>query len=110
MTAHDAMPGYLRMTEGTDWHNELHTTPVMGLARYRPVRSAKRVACPLLVCAAADDTVTPPAGAVRAARAALRGELRLYPFGHFDVYYGDGQEQAIADQIAFLDRTLATRT
>ena len=53
------------------------------------------------------DSVAPPAAARRtAALAGTFAESRSYPVDHFDVYDGEWQRQALADQIQFLDRQL----
>jgi hypothetical protein len=43
----------------------------------------------------------------RAAIIGNRAEVRRYPVDHFDVYAGDWQQQALADQLQFLRRHLA---
>ena len=35
---------------------------------------------------------------------APRGEIKHYPFGHFDIYVGGGFERAVRDQLDFLER------
>jgi len=35
-----------------------------------------------------------------------RTTLKRYPIGHFDIYTGDGFEQAVSDQPAFLEANL----
>jgi uncharacterized protein len=40
----------------------------------------------------------------RLSKKAPRGEVRLYPGGHFDIYVGDDFERVVADQIDFLHR------
>ena len=55
----------------------------------------------VLICVCDRDTVTPPASTIKAAQRAPRGELRHYPYGHFDIYL---DPQAKADQLAFLHR------
>jgi pimeloyl-ACP methyl ester carboxylesterase len=67
------------------------------------------VTCPLLVCVADRDDLTPPAPAVRMAELAPRGELRRYPLTHFSIYTGEGFEEAVADQSEFLRRHLEGR-
>ena len=48
-----------------------------------------------------------PGPAIRAARAAPRGELRLYPgVDHFDIYDGPEFEAVVADEVDFLRRRL----
>ncbi len=39
----------------------------------------------------------------------LRGELRSYPFAHFDIYRPDVRERVLADQVVFLERAFAER-
>jgi fermentation-respiration switch protein FrsA (DUF1100 family) len=51
--------------------------------------------------------VTPPAPAIKAARAAPHGELLTYPLGHFDLYRGEPFERAVGDQLEFLGRHVA---
>jgi pimeloyl-ACP methyl ester carboxylesterase len=70
---------------------------------YRPGRKASRLNMPLLMCVCDEDTTTPAAPAVKAAESAPHGELRHYPYGHFDIYL---DPQVKADQVAFLQRTV----
>jgi pimeloyl-ACP methyl ester carboxylesterase len=107
MTTPDAAPGYLAMVPpGSRWRNALAARLALRVAGYRPVRAASRVRCPLLVCVCDHDRVTPPAPASRAAGATPRGEIRRYPLGHFDIYFGEAFERAVADQTEFLARHL----
>jgi hypothetical protein len=48
------------------------------------------------------DSVAPAKATLRHARKAPRGEIKLYPEGHFDIYVGDAFERVVADQIRFL--------
>ena len=59
---------------------------------------------PLLLCACDDDTTTPPGPTIKAAHRAPHGELRRYPYGHFDIY---NDPQVKTDQIDFLRRVFA---
>lgn len=73
----------------------------------RPIRSASRVPCPLLVQVGTNDGITSPrTGHRAAAKAGPRAELREYPFDHLGVYAGPGHERALADQLDFLRRAL----
>ena len=48
--------------------------------------------------------------AIRAARRAPYGELRIYPgVDHFDIYDGPEHEQVVGDEVKFLQRTLGPR-
>jgi uncharacterized protein len=105
MNSPDAEPGYSALyPPGFPWRNEFSARAALRLAGYSPLRKARAVSCPLLVQVAADDVVTPPDPARKAAQRAARGELREYPGGHFDVYLGDAFERIVADQLAFLRR------
>ncbi|EUA53833.1 alpha/beta hydrolase domain protein [Mycobacterium intracellulare 1956] len=48
----------------------------------------------------------PAAATLRHAARAPRGEVKLYPEGHFAIYVDDAFERVVADQLAFLDKHL----
>jgi dienelactone hydrolase len=103
MTAPDALPGMLALLPaGFQWVNRAAARSVLSLIRYRPGRSAKRVAAPILFCISTTDSVAPPGPTERYARQAPRGDVRLYEAGHFDFYLGKAFEQLVADQTEFL--------
>jgi len=43
---------------------------------------------------------------LRYAPEAPRGEVKVYPQGHFAIYVEEAFERVVADQIAFLDKHL----
>jgi pimeloyl-ACP methyl ester carboxylesterase len=103
MTAPDALPGMLALVPADhEWINRAAARSVVNVLRYRPGRSAKRIAAPILICISATDSVAPPAQTERYARQAPHGDVRLYHAGHFDFYVGDAFEQLVADQTEFL--------
>jgi dienelactone hydrolase len=103
MTAPDALPGMLALLPpGHQWVNRAAARSVVSLLRYRPGRSAKRIAAPILICISATDSVAPPAQTERYARQAPHGDVRLYDAGHFEFYLGEAFEQLVADQTEFL--------
>ncbi|RHW25065.1 alpha/beta hydrolase [Nocardioides immobilis] len=103
MTAPDALPGMLALLPADHkWVNQAAARSVTSLIRYRPGRSAKAVAAPILICISATDSVAPPARTERYVRQAPRGDVRLYDAGHFDFYLGEAFEQLAADQTEFL--------
>lgn len=107
MTAPEAEPGFRSIApEWSRWRNEVAARIMLRISLYRPAAGAAKIACPFLVCACDADQTTPPGPAVAAAERAPRGEVRRYPIGHFEIYTGDGFEQAVADQVEFLTRTL----
>ncbi|WP_327097641.1 alpha/beta fold hydrolase [Nocardia vinacea] len=107
MNAPDALPGMQALLPpGYQWINHAAARSVASLIRYRPGRSAKRIAAPILICISATDSVAPPKQTERYARQAPRGDVRLYDAGHFGFYLGEAFEQLVADQTEFLVRHL----
>jgi fermentation-respiration switch protein FrsA (DUF1100 family) len=103
MTAPDALAGMLALVpEGYQWVNRAAARSVLSLIRYRPGRSAKRIAAPILICISATDSVAPPAQTERYARQAPHGDVRLYDAGHFEFYLGEAFNQLVTDQTEFL--------
>jgi uncharacterized protein len=108
MTTPDAAPGYASIS-GPSWRNEVAARIMLTAGSYRPGLHADRLPCPMLVQIADRDAVAPVKAAQDAVwRATGRGELRTYPIEHFDVYTGEPFERAIADQLHFLRRHLAS--
>jgi alpha-beta hydrolase superfamily lysophospholipase len=92
--------------EESGWRNRVSSRWLLG-APFRPIRHARRLHCPWLVCVGEADRVARPGPAIRAARRAPLGELRTYPgIDHFDVYDGPGHEAVVADELDFLHRHL----
>ena len=102
MTSPGAEDGFERLV-GSDslWRNEFTARLMFRFPFDRPGGKTAGLAMPLLVCVAERDTTTPPGPTIKAAHRAPRGELRRYPYDHFDIYH---DPQAKADQIAFLQR------
>jgi pimeloyl-ACP methyl ester carboxylesterase len=90
--------------EDSRWRDRVSARWLLGRP-YNPGRHAKRLHCPWLVCVGGTDRVARPAVAIKAARRAPHGELRVYPgVDHFDIYDGPAHEAVVADQLAFLER------
>jgi pimeloyl-ACP methyl ester carboxylesterase len=103
MSAPDAEPGYhALMPDGLAFRNEVAARVALAISRHRPGRQAARVRCPILFCICEGDSVAPAKATKRHARNAPRGEIRLYPEGHFEIYVGAAFERVVADQLAFL--------
>ena len=106
MTAPDAVPGYLGLVDdearAAGFDNQVAARVVLNIVRHRPGRKAKKVNCPILFAVCETDSVAPAKATLRHARTAPRGEIRLYPAGHFDIYLGDRFETNVTDQLAFL--------
>ncbi len=85
------------------WRNEVAARLMLKVPFYRPIRSASRLAMPVLFCVCDLDTTTPPSSTIAAARRAPQGELRRYPYTHFSIYT---DPQVKIDQVEFLSRVL----
>jgi pimeloyl-ACP methyl ester carboxylesterase len=92
--------------EDSRWRDRVSSRWLLGRP-FRPIRHARGLHCPWLVCVGEDDRVARPGPAIRAARTAPHGELRTYPgVDHFDIYDGVEHELVVADEVEFLRRVL----
>jgi pimeloyl-ACP methyl ester carboxylesterase len=107
INAPHAERGWRRVVAGGEdsrWRDRVSARWLLGRP-FRPVRHARRLHCPWLVCVGEADRVARPGPAIAAARRAPHGELRSYPgVDHFDIYDGPVHEAVVADQLAFLER------
>lgn len=107
MNAPDAYPGYLRLVpDGVDIPQQVAARIALKIMAYRPGRRTPKITCPILFCVCEADSVAPAAATLRHAARAPRGEVKLYPEGHFAIYVGEAFERVVADQLAFLDKHL----
>lgn len=106
MTAPDALPGVERLIAGLDYPIWVWARVALQIMVYRPGKRLKDVRCPTLVCVCEKDSVAPAKVAVKYANEAPNAELRLYPCGHFDIYFDEPFERAVSDQVAFLQKHL----
>ncbi|MFF5147675.1 alpha/beta hydrolase [Streptomyces sp. NPDC013157] len=103
----DAYEGMLRLLPAdVPYDNEVSARVILSLPFFRAVETAPRLSCPLLVQVMDHDDLTPPGPGAALAAAAPHGKLLAYPGGHWDPYVGEGFDQVVPDQIAFLKRTL----
>ncbi|BBZ11205.1 alpha/beta hydrolase [Mycobacterium branderi] len=107
MNAPDAYAGYLRlMPDGAQPPNEVAARIGVKILAYRPGRLTAKIPCPILFCVCETDSVAPAGPTLRYAAKAPKGEVKVYPEGHFAIYVDDAFECVVADQIAFLDKHL----
>ena len=107
MNAPDVYPGYLKLVpDGMPLRNEVAARFGVTILAYRPGRLAEKVPCPILFCICESDSVAPVAATRRHAAKAPRGEVKVYPEGHFDIYVGDAFERVVTDQLDFLKKHL----
>ena len=75
--------------------------------KYRPVKHAKNVRCPVLLQICDNDSFTPLSAAEETEkRLGKYAEVKHYPIGHFDIYIGDNFEKSVSDQLAFFKKHL----
>ncbi|MBI5310127.1 MAG: alpha/beta fold hydrolase [Actinobacteria bacterium] len=106
MTAPDALPGVERLIEGLNYPQWVWARVSWQITRYRPGKQLKNVQCPTLVCICDADTVAPAWAAKHYVGESPNADYRIYPCGHFDIYFDDAFERAVADQTAFLVKQL----
>lgn len=105
MTAHDCESGYLAITvDAPSFQNQVAARIGLKVGLHVPGRRAKEIQAPIFFAICETDTVAPAKASVRHAEKAPRGEVKVYPFGHFDIYLGEPFEQAVADYLDFLGR------
>lgn len=103
LTAPDSLNGYLAVSPPHAC-NQMAARLALKTANYRPIRQAARVKCPVLIQICETDTVAPTGAAERTASRLARAEVKRYPIGHFDIYFGSHFERAVTDQLEFLRR------
>jgi uncharacterized protein len=107
MNTPDAYQGYLRLVpEDAEFPNEVAARIGLKIISYRPGRYTSKITCPILFCVCENDSVAPAVPTLRYAARAPRGEVRMYPEGHFAIYVDEAFERVITDQLAFLDKHL----
>lgn len=91
---------------GARWHNGIPARSLLAIGEYRPVTSAPKVRCPVLVVySKADQGI--PASSVEATIAALRDvSVMAFEGDHFDVYDGPPSDEVRAREVAFFAEKL----
>ena len=102
----DAMAGLERLSPTEEpWPNRITARSVLDISTHRPVRRARRAACPLLIVVAEHDTMAPTRPATQVAARAPRGELYRSKGGHYDVYAGGlDHTNVLQVELGFLQR------
>lgn len=106
ITAEGAEVGYQAIM-GPTFRNEMCARGIMFIPLNRPVTSASKLHCPLLVVLAERDNIA-PTNSVRAAakKAGPLAQVLVLPSGHFDIYTGEMFERSVATQVEFLTTQL----
>ena len=89
-----------------DFVNEACARIIARIDKYKPVKHAAKVLCPVLlqVC---DKNISPMSVVEEtASKLGKYAEVKHYPIGHFDIYIGDNFEKSVNDQLNFFKKHL----
>ncbi|MFQ5630723.1 MAG: alpha/beta hydrolase [bacterium] len=90
--------------------NEACARIVIRIDKYRPIKYAAKVRCPVLLQICERDEPLPIQSIDAAAqKMAVSSEVKRYPIGHFDIYVGENFEKSISDQLNFFKSHLEDR-
>jgi pimeloyl-ACP methyl ester carboxylesterase len=110
MTTPDAYD-FFKNLESEGFINEVCARINIRGDKYRPVKKASKVRCPVLLQICDFDTLTPIGAAEETAnRLGKLASVKRYPVGHFDVYSGADFERSVVDQLHFLEKNLLAAT
>lgn len=99
----DSYTGYLSIVpEDTTWENKCPARICLTFGLYNPMRYATKIECPALLMLAEKDSLTKAKPIEKTANKIPTCELVKYPFGHFDIYTGEGFNDAVKKQCQFL--------
>lgn len=85
-----------------DFVNEACARINLRVEKYRPIKKAPNVSCPVLLQICDKDSILPLSSADEAEKAlGEHATVKHYPIGHFDIYLGENFETAVRDQIDF---------
>jgi dienelactone hydrolase len=98
--------GSLVFPSGTALINGVSANFAVDILGWRPGTRLRKVNAPILVCACEGDSVAPAKQTIAYAKSAPACELKVYPYGHFDIYLGEPFEELTRDQLAFLARVV----
>lgn len=101
-----ALEGFQKFASQEHWDDHIAARVLLDIGFYRPIRSASRLSCPLLMCICDEDQLTSPQAALKTAKAAPYAEVLHYPGDHFNMYGCPIFEQAVTAQRGFFVRHL----
>jgi pimeloyl-ACP methyl ester carboxylesterase len=105
MTSEPAQKGYPALIpSGLEVRNEVAARFALQIPFSRPGKYVKNLMCPALICVCESDSVAPAKATLRHTKTSRMADVRVYPYGHFDIYVGDAFEEVVAEQIAFLSK------
>ena len=106
MPTQDAYDGYGELVRD-GFVNEVCARIAIRGDKYRPVKKAKNVRCPALLQICDNDSLAPVSAAEETEKQLGKyAEVKHYPIGHFDIYWGENFEKSVSDQLEFFKKHL----
>ncbi|NKF28115.1 alpha/beta hydrolase [Pseudomonas sp. BGM005] len=103
MNAKDALDGYQSLKPaGVNIPNYVCARIALGIMFYSPGRSTKKIESPVLFCICDNDSVAPTKKTVKFALNTPNKSIKIYSYGHFEIYLGTAFERLVSDQLDFL--------
>jgi fermentation-respiration switch protein FrsA (DUF1100 family) len=92
---------YDLVTSAPSWVNKINASYLLDMYRFRPIRLAHEIQCPLLVVLVYHDLIAPSDVTMRVAQSLPYVELALFHGRHFDLYVGEMYERAVRTETQF---------
>jgi hypothetical protein len=106
MTTPDEI-SFFRKFAAAGFINEACARIILRGDKYRPIKYARDVRCPVLLQVCEHDRLIPKSAAQKTEKIlGDHAEAIYYPIGHFDIYQGNNFEKAVSDQLNFLEKHL----
>ena len=104
LNAPDVMDAFQDLVPpGSTWQNRAPARVLFQMSRYRPLRDAAKIAAPVLMLAAENDSLIPVASVEAASKQVPNCELVILPgTGHFEPYSGEVFERVAEREAGFL--------
>jgi dienelactone hydrolase len=100
----DAYEGYSKLVS-ENFVNEVCARVILRAHGFNPADHIKNIGCPVLIQICDYDSLA-PISAETEKELRKYAEVKRYPIGHFDIYYGDNYEKAVSDQLEFFKKHL----
>jgi uncharacterized protein len=106
MTASHAYEAFAQLAGG-DFVNKACARIIIKGDKYRPIKHARDVHCPVLLQICEKDQMVSVESIEETGKIlGQRAEIKRYPIGHFDVYFGKNHDISVHDQIEFFKKHL----
>jgi hypothetical protein len=110
MTASNAYDAFVQLAPDS-FVNEACARIIVRGDKYRPIKYAREVRCSVLLQICEKDELVSVESIEETGRIlGQHAEIKRYPIGHFDVYFGKNLETSISDQIEFYSKHLRPGT